>query len=338
MADAALYFPYINVPDSPALARVLLYWDHVGSIMPDPAVLDPNDLTIRTRELLESGLVRAFVVRSEWFDEEFEGGFFQLLDSEGLLVKPFLAETTRTYFSKMTGAIWAGLLERGLAQGEFDKHGFWGAVDKRAAALYLAYLAGYVTAGYVAAGKKVEPITDQRAYFRDPRDAGSPLDTALLFDQMRGAVLHDVLPAPLEPVPPHELASFKQKHSDLLRDFRRTIEAQLIQCAREDDPELRRRMIEQLRDDTTDGVDEIASRLRERHWQPALGLLCVALAGAPAVAETAITGNPFPASSAVMAPAAELLRKALTGPPTRGSLSTDAPLAYAALAREAFPA
>jgi hypothetical protein len=56
MADAALYYPYIEVPDSPALTRVLLYWDELGSIIPHER--SPMRLRARTRELVDTGLVR----------------------------------------------------------------------------------------------------------------------------------------------------------------------------------------------------------------------------------------------------------------------------------------
>jgi hypothetical protein len=57
MPDRALYFPFIEVPDSPALTRVLLYWDELGTIV--PAHLDEGDIGPRTRRLADAGLTRS---------------------------------------------------------------------------------------------------------------------------------------------------------------------------------------------------------------------------------------------------------------------------------------
>jgi hypothetical protein len=35
MADAVIYFPYIRVPDNEWFTRVLLYWDQLGTIVPE---------------------------------------------------------------------------------------------------------------------------------------------------------------------------------------------------------------------------------------------------------------------------------------------------------------
>jgi hypothetical protein len=72
-------------------------------------------------------------------------------------------------------------------------------------------------------------------------------------------------------------------------------------------------MVALLREELADGVSEIASRLRERHWNPVAGILCAAVAATPAIAETVVTGNPFPATGVAAASASELIRRALIG-------------------------
>ena len=328
VADVALYFPYMDVPDSPALTRVLLYWDQLGSIIPLDIYnwidrVNSPDWTERTLELVHAGLVLPVNPRQHW--EELRGledEFLQVLDTQRIEA-PMVAPTQIRWDKAVIG-LWSELGHRGLVRGDYP----WMEVDGRVGALYMAFLAGRL-------GRclDMEPITDRREYFRESTPDGRAHETADLFDRMRGAILRDVLPAPLEPVAPRELAKFKEKYWDLLRSFRRRVESELVDCARERDPELRRRMLERARNDISEGVDEIASRLRARRWHPGVGLLCVAIAGAPAVTETVITGNPFPATGAAAAPLAEVVRSALSG--GRQS-SADTPLAYAALAREAF--
>jgi hypothetical protein len=55
-ARPALYFPYIEVPDSPSLTRVLLYWDQLRSIVPLGRRGRPR-LSDRLSELISLGLV-----------------------------------------------------------------------------------------------------------------------------------------------------------------------------------------------------------------------------------------------------------------------------------------
>ena len=57
MKNKVLYFPYIDVPRSAWLIRMLLYWDTVGVIMPYQFVEEPEELTEFTRDLLKAGLL-----------------------------------------------------------------------------------------------------------------------------------------------------------------------------------------------------------------------------------------------------------------------------------------
>lgn len=75
MRDAALYFPYIEVPDHPSLTRVLLYWDRLGSIVP------PVALSARMSELISTELVERVEPGMYLNDHEFAMGFLRILDS-----------------------------------------------------------------------------------------------------------------------------------------------------------------------------------------------------------------------------------------------------------------
>jgi hypothetical protein len=76
----ALYFPYIDVPDRPELARVLLYWDELGTIVPESFA--DEGLGPRTRDLVSAGLVRAVDPR-DYYDglRDFDEGFLGLVDA-----------------------------------------------------------------------------------------------------------------------------------------------------------------------------------------------------------------------------------------------------------------
>lgn len=46
MTTAALYYPYIKVPESDWFTRVLLYWDVVGAIVPYEYVSSLNSVAL----------------------------------------------------------------------------------------------------------------------------------------------------------------------------------------------------------------------------------------------------------------------------------------------------
>lgn len=54
MSDIALYYPTMNVPESPWLMRTLLYWDQVASIVPESMQSEVSEHPF-TRRLLDLG-------------------------------------------------------------------------------------------------------------------------------------------------------------------------------------------------------------------------------------------------------------------------------------------
>jgi hypothetical protein len=57
--DNALYFPYINLPDTPWLRRLLLYWDAIEAIIPSELLEGSRvELSDGTRDLMSRGLLR----------------------------------------------------------------------------------------------------------------------------------------------------------------------------------------------------------------------------------------------------------------------------------------
>src|SRR4051794_1325037 len=55
--QGALYFPLISPPASAWLTRALLYWDQVGTIVPQSWVESPELLGAHTLELVQRGLL-----------------------------------------------------------------------------------------------------------------------------------------------------------------------------------------------------------------------------------------------------------------------------------------
>jgi hypothetical protein len=61
MTEAAIYFPYINVPEKAWFSRVLLYWDEIRSIVPYRYTQDLGHLSPYMAELMEADLVKPII-------------------------------------------------------------------------------------------------------------------------------------------------------------------------------------------------------------------------------------------------------------------------------------
>jgi len=333
MSDSALYFPYIEIPQRQSLWSVLLYWDTLGSIIPEGI---DSDLGEWTRRLIDAELVtpidpqRYIGYRS--YRNRFADGFAELLDRLPDQWPP--APPVFIHVRKGDRIAWELLAERGLAQQarRTARHGFgqdWIAVEGRTGALYMAYLATYLAQ---IPDLDMEPITDQSRYFEA---IGGPatFTTARTFDAMRASVLRDVLPAPLGDVDPWQLAKFKEAHRPLLLLFRRAVEQAVLRCAREPDQKLRLRLAREEVRELRDQADEVRRKLEERRWPTAEGSMCAVLGGLPGVIGGLATGKPGLAVAAGTTPLLiDFVRSRFSDP------VKDAPAAaYAVLAREAFP-
>jgi Family of unknown function (DUF6236) len=362
MADSALYFPYIDVPDKPSLPRVLLYWDQLATIAPAAV---PR-LGQQTEELVACGLVRR--VAPELYIDELEGfteGFLSLLD--GLELNAFggsarvhrgkttrelesALERLRSDVERVSGRrgearddlvrevvgraptdpvdtasrdVSRHLVARGLADplgSRLEQN--WLHVDERVAALYMAYLA-------LCLGKllHLEPITDQHRAFASVVNPAARMSQQV--DRARAAILGGVLPAPSEAVAPSEIARFKERHWDQLKAFRVRVEAMLVDCVDAPSPESRDRRLEHASESLEAEVAEIEGLMRAK-WPTSRGLFGAALAGAPAAAMFAATGEALEAVGAAAPVVIEVVTSLLGSAPSRS------PVAYAALARSEF--
>lgn len=265
MGNKALYFPYINAPESAWMNQMLLYWDQVSSIVPYDFMEDPDKLGSRMRELVSCGLVDqvspgAFI-RSE---HDFETAFVNLLEYgpelEARRENFGAGDVTRLHVEKL-GPVRESLVGMRLAS---DDGYPWLLVETGTATEFMAYLATVL-------GQFDEvdamPITDSEGSLRALVAAGvRPSDLADQLTAARLRILDRVFPSPLGSVPPAQLADFKARHGDLLPDFRRRVERELIQLATIDNEELRERQLSLFFDEADQRIEEIQARMVERGW------------------------------------------------------------------------
>src|SRR4051794_22698085 len=328
LSDKVLYFPHIRVPDNAWFTRALLYWDEVGTIVPN---VPPDELKAfmgeHTMRLMNAGLVSPLKANRALLVPRFDDAFIELLEAD-----PDIGRTTtgpRKTFSLHTTKpghlISAYLRERGLV---YERPGSpWLEVDERIADLLMTFLA--CTLGAVD-GIGMTPITD-RAESLAVLTGSTPAAPAATVNRLELTVLEALLPAPADGVSAHELARFKDQHGDELRLFRREIET-FATDATLLEPSLRERRAELFRDKLTDQVADIGDRMKRRWPRIVFGTLCGVAAAAIPVAGAAAGGAALAAAGGLPGLAAAVY-SAFDGGKSdwRGNS-----VAYAALAQERF--
>lgn len=156
------------------------------------------------------------------------------------------------------GPIENTLCEAGLAR----QQGYpWFSVEKETATDFMAYLAACL--GRVD-DIDAAPMSDQENSLLPlvaMQGAADPVDRDL--DELRWVVLEELFPAPERPLSAEEIASFRREHGDILREFRRAVEREVIALAELNEASRRERRMELFREEIHDTVDEIRTRLEE---------------------------------------------------------------------------
>jgi len=282
MKSNVIYFPYIRVPKSVWFTRLLLYWDKVLSISPIDFFNNPEAMGEHTRSLVEKRLVipippGLYTAEIENFDSSFENYLNGLGDELDLRRKHFEeGKTFRIHMEKLGPIEWI-LVELKLSK----ESGFpWFEVELETGTEFMAYLAGCL-------GQHPElesdPVTDKKdnleIFLRSERSAGNNIQE---LNKLRMQVLERIFPAPNHPLNADEIETFKIKHGDKLRSFRRAVEREILILADLGEPALRERRIELFQDEIQEQVDEIRAKLNESGFADVvLGKLCPILGALP---------------------------------------------------------
>ena len=304
------------------MARVVLYWDRVCTIMPTDL---ERPLSRGHQELIRCDLVRA--VDPESFAgpiEDFSLRFAEWvagLDHGRLQRGP----TFSIHREKASSRLWDQLHRDGLV---IDREGPWLEIPGSVAFEYMAHLAAVLAR---LQSTPTEALTSWPNYWNA---FTTPLAVAGDEDAIRAVVLHDLLPTPTSAVTPRAIARFKEKHRPLLQAFRDEIEQQVDQCAALHGPQVRAFATSEVNRRLRGQLIEIQARMVEARWATTAGALAAAVVAAPLAAEAVIRADPFAAAGAVAAPLAEVVRHVVEA--RRGRWDPSQPLAYAALAAEAF--
>ncbi len=261
MRASVLYYPFIRVPESDWLTRILLYWDSVRTIVPYEFLREPERLGRHTHGLVVEGLIQPvypgeYVYGLAGFEEEFLT-FLQSIGSE--------LETRRDRFRagqhapihlEKLGAMAKSLEDLQLAR----ENGHWSLVEQETAEEFMAYLASVL--GQLPEVQAI-PVSDRDTGVARLARPTPGLQTEARLKSLRMAIIEDVFPSPLRPLDAAEVASFKESHGNLLRRFRLEVEKEVIRLADFEDEELRQAARNNLADRIREDIREIESKLEE---------------------------------------------------------------------------
>ncbi|MFQ3618145.1 MAG: DUF6236 family protein [Cyanobacteriota bacterium] len=299
MPDNALYFPYINIPNTPWLVRTLLYWDKVVSIVPSEYVYQPNKLDAHMRELVAAELITPLAPTGYIHEiPNFTESFLNYL--HGKYGQNSQVKTNRSssklHIEKIS-RISDELIRLGLAE---QLNYPWFRVERRVADAFMTYLAA--TLGKVTS-VNAAPVTDKGNSLILLRGNQSKQPQRL--KQVREIVLTGLLPSPSQLVELEDLVQFKSKHGQLLSNFRHRIESVCIEISNIEDLDLLEEQIQYKLEELRSDIEQIRSYMRSRWHQVTCGTLVpllgagVSLLATPLNPPLAITGAGLSLASAV---------------------------------------
>jgi len=267
-----LYYPYINLPESEWLTRMLLYYDKVGTITPPSYKTRPEKFMPYTLDLIKEDLViQVFPYQYVYSVERFAESFKEYIDSLGDELKsrrlsfenkdkPFLPKRMKIHVSKME--LLCDYLVKNRLAVKADNQ--WYDVEISTALDFMSYLAAIIgqvdEAGFIPITDNVFPIN--RLVKSISHDVRIENTTGALRIQL----LKGLLPSPSQPLKAEDILRFKMRHGDKLSEFRNYVEQSILDILRHTDEDLRERQIVLFNQKAQEDIEEIKAFLQEHGW------------------------------------------------------------------------
>jgi hypothetical protein len=220
-----LYYPYINVPRTDWTLRTLLYYDNIGSIVPQEYFYEPErNYDEFMLELVRDELITPInpieVLDNPWnvtrpFLQLIESNREELSTAQNRFRQGYRGDIHRDKFSKANihadkfdENIFYGLVQLGLAE---RTDGRWYSVEQRTANNLMSFLATLISAktNRLPTTDYVRPFYNRPSFYKER--------------QKRETILTKLIPFP-EEIDLKRLLKFKEKHSGLLDAFRTRVE------------------------------------------------------------------------------------------------------------------
>jgi hypothetical protein len=220
-----LYYPYINLPENDWTLRTLLYYDNIGSIVPDEYYYNRNKYDLFMWELVDKELVTPInpmnVINNPW---ESTKPFISLIENNKELLQksrnhfnmtgrnirnPNKLQTVKLHINKFDSEIFYNLKEFGLAKKGYAN---WYFVEKRTADELMKFLANIIS---VKTDRM--PVTDIiRKRYIQPFYKKNEI-------KKREKILENLIPFPKN-ISLDKVLKFKEKNIDSLKAFKNKIE------------------------------------------------------------------------------------------------------------------
>lgn len=320
MRDNALYFPYINIPESPWLIRTLLYWDKMCSIVPYDYIANPGLLTPEMRNLVSAELVEQIMPGQYVFEiPNFEEPFLRYV--EQWMTKRdgnFGAKFSSVHVEKL------GNLEYGLRNlNIIDNIEYpWFKLPTPIANAFMAYLASVL-------GKlpdiNATPLTDTE-------ERGRILRTGRR-TKFRRILLSKILPVPEDTsaINIDSIIEFNQNYGNRASKFRERIEYECIGLANIENQEDQYEQATYVAKKMEAEVSEIEEAMKSRWSKVSFATMVPLLGAGAASAAVDFYTQPTAATGAVLSLGAAVYQA--FGAEADFSEMLERPLAYVALAK-----
>lgn len=250
-----LYYPYINVPRTDWTLRTLLYYNQVGSIVPQNYFYEPEKYDRFMRELVRNELVLPInpieVLSNPW---EISRPFIEYVESKDFKIKQrrkqfrdgkhgrinqnkFDLNGPRIHVDKFDGEIFYQLEQAGLARREDYE---WFIVERRTANDLMSFLASVI-------GGKLEylPTTDKQVRKLPFTSSKKVYKTKRKENIRREIILKELIPFPDE-IDLKKLRNFKETHHELLIRFKNKVELITLDHNLDEDSQLFKETINEL--------------------------------------------------------------------------------------------
>ena len=286
--QGVLYFPLIDVPDSPWLYRALLYWDDVGTIVPDSWPMMPERLAPHTLNLVQAELIRQALPHQA--ANEMRNGYEHWLRA----LNPDIVERRRVRFNEGSFrrihydkwmAMGSGLdATEDLGLARVRRRYDWIDVETQTAAEFMAALAlalchpaSDFSRDNAPSATRWVPASDQPdavAAMLSGLDALQPNDPTarelrlrvqgeVRASQIRTSILERCLPVPEDSLIVDDILSFRRRHHDALPRFRRYLEARVDEALQYGDPVLHFRALDRIAEEIEELTAQVEAYLRE---------------------------------------------------------------------------
>ncbi|PKP33292.1 MAG: kinase [Bacteroidetes bacterium HGW-Bacteroidetes-16] len=292
-----LYYPYINVPRTDWTIRTLLYYNQVGSIVPQNYFYEPEKYDNFMRVLVQNELVipinpievleRPWEISRPFIDYintkefklrqrrvQFQGAKYGKIHENKLNLNG-----PKIHVDKFDDEIFYQLEQAGLARREDHE---WFIVEQRTANDLMSFLASVI-------GGKLGflPTTDMQVRKVPFTNSSKKVYKTMKKDNLRREViLKEVIPFP-EQIDLKQLRRFKDKHPDLLNSFKNKVELIALDHNIDEESQLFKETIRELNYQK----EELSAKMNEsRFGQLIFGTVCGITGAIIALASAGTTG------------------------------------------------